>query len=361
MKLLYIGDLEETGTSAHRMQALERLGFTVRGLDTQPYASAGGRLGVRMRLLLLAGPTIDRLNRAILAAAADFDPAFIWFDKPLFVRPDTLQTLKRQGRPLINYICDNPFSPLPREHGWRLARRTIPLFDLCLVPRAVSVADFHAAGAARVALMPFAFEPWSHYPPPPDTVRQDIAVSFIGSPHGDRPAFMARLAALGHPVTVRGPRWQNHRRIAGPSLRLGPPALGDAYREAIWQARVNLGMVTHGHRDPWGHRAFEITAAGGFLLGERTEGHVACFAEGKEAEFFDSVEEAADKAAFYLAHDSARTAIAAAGCRRAWMDGYGNDERLAAAIGVLDPPLGARLMDTARRTIARRRDTLGIA
>lgn len=361
MKLLYVGDLEGTGTSAHRMQSLERLGFTVQGLDTRPYANAGGWLAVRMRLLLLAGPTVSRLNRAILAAAADFDPAFVWFDKPLFVHSHTLDALRSQGRAVISYINDNPFSPLPREHGWRLARRTIPLFDLCIVPRAVSVADFHAAGAARVALMPFAFEPWCHYPPPPGTVRQDIAVSFIGSPHGDRPAFMARLAALGHPVTVRGPRWQRHRPIAGPSLRLGPPAFGDAYREAIWRARINLGMVTHGHRDPWGHRAFEITAAGGFLMGERTEGHTACFAEGKEAEFFDSAEEASDKATFYLTHDSARTAIAAAGCRRAWMNGYGNDERLAAAIGVLDPSLGGRLTDTARRIITHRRDALGIA
>jgi len=58
------------------------------------------------------------------------------------------------------------------------------------------------------------------------------------------------------------------------------------------------------------------------LLAERTEAHQALFAEDEEAVYFDTIEELLEKAAFYLANDTARQRVAAAGHNRAQTSGY---------------------------------------
>ena len=49
------------------------------------------------------------------------------------------------------------------------------------------------------------------------------------------------------------------------------------------------------------------------LIAERTEEHQDLFEEGKEAEFFATLEELSDKISFYLKNDQARCRIAEKG------------------------------------------------
>jgi spore maturation protein CgeB len=104
----------------------------------------------------------------------------------------------------------------------------------------------------------------------------------------------------------------------------------------------------------------EITASGSFLLAVRSEGHQTAFEEGREAEFFASAEEAADKIRFYLAHDTARERVALAGCRRAWHAGYSQEERIAAVFQETDPEIGPELVRRAAAVMAARRREVGL-
>jgi spore maturation protein CgeB len=364
MKILYVGDLSATATCRHRYEAMRRLGLELRPFDTRPYTEAGGRARRWLRFRLMFGRSVHRLNRDVLAAADDFRPDLVWFDKPIFMYAATLNRLRNLGCRSVNYVIDNPFHLLPGEPGWRRLRRTLPLFDAHVTPRPSSVEEYRAAGArGPIAVTPLAFDPYRDFPPPPgEAVSPRDDVVFIGSPYDGRPRFFAELAAAGVQVTVRGARWERYRHLAGPNLRLHPSEDGDAYRTAMWNSKILLGMVTHSHREPWAHRAFEITGAGGFLLAERTPGHVACFEEGREAAFFDDAGEAAAKIRRYLADDDARRRVARAGLRRAWTSGYTNDERLAAALPEIAPDLVPNgLAERAAAIIARRRQELGIA
>jgi len=67
------------------------------------------------------------------------------------------------------------------------------------------------------------------------------------------------------------------------------------YRENIWKSKINLSFITRENEEDVAHKAFEIAACGGFLLALRSPGHEACFQEGKEAEYFSSLEECAAK------------------------------------------------------------------
>jgi spore maturation protein CgeB len=102
----------------------------------------------------------------------------------------------------------------------------------------------------------------------------------------------------------------------------------DEYREGIWKSKINLSFITHSNCDEFVHKSFEIAGCGGFLLAERSEGHMQRFKEDEEAVFFSSFDELAAKIRRYLPDEAARHRIAKAGCLRAARDGYHNDRQV---------------------------------
>jgi spore maturation protein CgeB len=115
---------------------------------------------------------------------------------------------------------------------------------------------------------------------------------------------------------------------AAAALYTGGELYGAAYREAVWDAKVNLSFLTHSNQDEFVHKSFEIAACGGFLLAERSAGHLERFVEDEEAVFFTGFEECAEKIRRYLPDAEARGRIAAAGQARAVRSGYGNDAQM---------------------------------
>ena len=106
----------------------------------------------------------------------------------------------------------------------------------------------------------------------------------------------------------------------------------EQYRESIWRSKINLSFLTHSNQDEFVHKSFEIAACEGFLLAERSPGHLARFVEDQEAVFFSSIEECVAKIRRYLPHEAARTRIAQAGRLRAERSGYSNDAQMSCVI-----------------------------
>jgi spore maturation protein CgeB len=255
-----------------------------------------------------------------------------WFDKALSLRTDTLRELRRLGVFTIDYVNDNPFGPR-RDPGWRLYLKTQPWFDLHAVPRPASLEDFKGRGAQNVMAIRFSYEPTVHFPPPASwsDAERTREVSFIGTPYDDRADFLAALWRDGAPLTISGsePHWRGAlpADVFAATFRDGELKAA-AYRDGIWRSKINLAFVTRANQDTVAHKAFEITASGGFLLAERTDEHLACFREDEEAVFFSSREECAAKIARYLPDEAARRRIAGAGLQRAVSSGYDNDSML---------------------------------
>jgi spore maturation protein CgeB len=139
------------------------------------------------------------------------------------------------------------------------------------------------------------------------------------------------------PVVISGPRWRKFLPPEFVARYVSHDYLADSgYREAIWQSRVNLGFVTQLNEEDIGHKSMEIAACQGFLLTLRTAGHQAAFDEDREAVFFSSVEECAEKCRFYLDRPALREGIAQRGRDRAVQSGYDNDTQLAKVLRRLD-------------------------
>jgi len=324
--ILYVAPL--SGTSLYRRHAFDRLGMRVVSFEPSDYLPTNPILIHILDHMPLA-MLVEPLNRALIDLVRKEKPDVVWFDKPIYFTRATVRAIKALGAFTICYNQDNPFGP--RKDGcWFQFKRIFRLFDLhCLFREA----DVERYGRWK---LPFyktmmSYDPAQHFPAqesakPP----QDREISYIGSPFEDRPQFLLDLSYKhGLPVSISGPRWkkfispQSYRELVKDDY-----LANQAYREAIWRSKINLAFNTHLNEDDVAHKSAEITACGGFLLALRTKGHQAMFEEGREAEFFSSIDECATKIRYYLAHPEERMAIARRGCERAWRSGYDNDTQL---------------------------------
>lgn len=346
LKILYVAGLSLNDSSQYRLWALERLGHSVVSLNAYGYEPQSEFLK-KIVYRVQSGPWVARLNRDILAMAEREKPDIFWADKLLSLRPETLDKLRSLGVVSVSYMIDNAFGPR-RDPGWRLYRKDIPHFDLHVVQRDKNMADYKASGARDVIKIQTAYEPTIHFPPPAgwNDADRDRGVSFIGTPYDDRPQFLTRLwKEFDLPVVVSGGLvW---KKALGPeataALYRGHGELfREEYREGIWKSKINLSFITHANQDEFVHKSFEIAACQGFLLAERSAGHLARFVEDEEAVFFSGIEECVARIRHYLPNPEARARIAAAGRARAVRDGYHNDAQVAAIVQRLQDLLAAR-------------------
>jgi spore maturation protein CgeB len=332
MKILYAAGLSPNDTSLYRLWALQRLGHEVIPFNAFDYDSSQPIIR-KLAFRFSAGPGVSRLNRDLIRIAESEKPDILWTDKLLSMRPDTLNRMRALGIATVSYMIDNPFGTR-QDPGWRLYMKDIPFYDLHVVQRDKNILDYTARGARGVIKIQTAYEPTLQFPPSPawSDADRNREVSFIGTPYDDRAQVLTRLwRDCGLSVSLSGnPRqW---RRAMEPSAFAGIFREGELYqqqyREAIWRSRINLSFLTHSNQDEFVHKSFEIAGCAGFLLAERSAGHLQRFKEDEEAVFFTGFDELVQKIRLYLPDEASRQRIATAGNLRAARDGYHNDKQV---------------------------------
>jgi len=345
MKILYASGLSPNDSSLYRLWALERLGHQVIPFNTYDYLPRNPLIS-KVTHRLSVGPSVNRLNRDLLSVAEAEKPDLFWADKLLTLRPKTIDCLRAMGLATVSYMIDNPFGPR-RDPGWRLYMKNIPHYDLHVVQRDKNILDYTSRGARDVIKIQTAYEPTLHFPPPPgwSDADRDRGVSFVGTPYDERGKTLSRLWRQGLPVVVSGspPHWA---RAMDPDAYKATFRTGelfrDDYREAIWRSCINLSFLTHSNQDEFVHKSFEIAACGGFLLAERSAGHLQRFKEDEEAVFFSTFDELVEKIRRYLPDEAVRQRIATAGNLRAARDGYHNDRQVGLIIERVQSILSTR-------------------
>lgn len=334
MKILYAAGLSANDSSLYRLWALERLGHQVIPFNFFDYLPAN-RLVLKLVIRLAAGGAVDRFNRDLIQLAEREKPDILWADKMLWMRPSTLARLRDMSIGTVSYMIDNPFGPR-QDPGWRLYMKAIPHYDLHVVQRDKNIEDYLSRGAGDVIKIQTAYEPTIHFPPPPEwsDKDRDRDVSFIGTPYDDRADVLTRLSReFGVVISGSQRAWcRTLSRDTFTKLYREGELYQQQYREAIWRSKINLSFITHSNQDEFVHKSFEIAGCGGFLLAERSQGHIDRFHEDEEAVFFTGFDEMAAKIRCYLSDEGSRRRIAAAGHARAERDGYHNDRQVSLII-----------------------------
>ena len=240
---------------------------------------------------------------------------------------DTLE----QVRPytfLTGYHNDDPFGSRKTLLRYRLLLHFCSHYHGFHVYRDCNVSEALAYGIPRVAVLKPYYLPWLDYPRDfgqADRKRWGCDVAFAGHVENDlRVECMTKAASNGIKLRLYGE--ELHWKKALPpgvydSIKPILHVTGDDYRKALCGAKIAASFFSKWNRDKYTRRSFEIPACRVFMLSERTEVMQEMFEEGKEAEYFSSVEEFMDKLKFYLRNEDKRERIAEDGFHRVTTSG----------------------------------------
>ncbi len=272
-------------------------------------------------------PYIRRhLTRAIKGRSFDI----AWVDQGVLLGPSIVKRLKDLAPLVINYNVDDPFPSVdPDKRRFSLYRKAVPVYDMIVVVRPENVAEAYEAGARKVLHVYRSADEVAHAPlrlTSEEEKRWESEVVFIGTWMPERGSFLARLMDLGAPLAIYGNRWEKAREW--PILRSawrGPGFFGSDYVKAIQGAKICLGLLSKGNRDLHTQRSVEIPFIGGVFCAERTTEHEAMYEDVKEAVFWSTPDECAEKIFWLLKNPEIRSQIASAGRERCIKNGKLNE------------------------------------
>lgn len=323
--VLVVGDHTFAWYAPAAARALRILGLDVVEFNTSKYWSNG--LVGRLERRFMMGRAIIRINKELLRRASAVKPGVILTYAANSILPSTIQILTRDFW-VTSYHNDNPFGKYGRKAYFRHFKASILQYDSHHVYRQENIDDYQRLGVSRVRLLMSSYLPWLYEDPElgMDRLPQINSIVFIGHPEWDRRVdYLRAIIGARLPLRVYGSNAALWRKILGnASADSEPirPVNNLDYVRAIQCSKINLCFFSAGNGDQYTRRAFEIPAAGGFLLSERTPVMETLYREGQEAEYFSSTSELVDKCRYYLKYESARQRVAREGHRRCVTSGY---------------------------------------
>lgn len=263
------------------------------------------------------------LNRALLRRVEEVRPDVIFSVMFTFeVWLETWRILRDSGIPAtINWTTDD---------SWKYeqsSRFLAPAFHAFTTTYASAYERYLRDGIPHVLLTQWGANGAALQPPVPASECR-YPVSFVGTAHGRRKAWVDRLRRCGIEVKCFGQGWEQG------------PVSADEIPRIIRNSAISLNFANSAslldrfapHRsNQIKARTFEVPGAGGFLLSEWSQGLDQYYVPGREIATFANFSELAEKIRYYLDQPSERDAMAMAGYRRTVAE-HTYDRRLSEAV-----------------------------
>lgn len=330
LRVLFIGENWHGSNATSYKRAFRHLGCDVLDIDDYHFLPRWNSVYLRILLRLLRRGIVSEFGKHITRQARDFSPDLAFVFKGVMVKPAVIRALNDAGIVTFNFYPDGEFDRWYRMFGNDFAT-CIPEYRCCFTPKSFHMDRYRKAGARRLDFMPYAYDPWCHFPVAlagEEARLFSSDVAFIGTWGPEMEACLSDLVRGDFPwrLSIWGRYWE---RVA-PNSPLAPyiqgkPAIGMTQAKVFAGTKVALGLV----RPPDLHtaRSFEIPAYGAFMLAQRTSDHSQFFEEGREIECFGNADELREKIDYYCMHHDERTAIAKAGYEKVTKGGHSYVDR----------------------------------
>ncbi|WP_405176912.1 glycosyltransferase [Nocardia sp. NBC_01377] len=334
MKILFVGD-DWLGSNARSLaEGFRRLGHEVIMVDSTP-ATLPPRLSPSWLYAKSheqrAPWTVEHVHTRIERAAAELRPDLVFAFKSVHL--DQRKLLDIPARLHVHYSPDDVANPVNTTPDY-LAHESE--WDLVVTTKRHNVPELLDRGAKEALFVRSAYDPAWHHPCARRTTRQYL-VGFIGACRPDRRDGMVSLArAYGAQLLVAGPGWRRVRQLRTTRAEVAGAVYGQDFSMTVASVTANLVLLNSDNRDTHTCRTFEVPAAGGLFVGERTDEHAELLEDGAEAFLFssrDELDEILERASLYP--DQAAK-IAEAGFRRIIDGGHSYADRAGEILHALD-------------------------
>jgi hypothetical protein len=269
---------------------LEAAGHEVRIIDTTPI-SKPTPLSPPWWALKVSGGGPSRPGGELLEVARQI--AVDWRPDVLFcfktVRLDQEHLLDLPVPLTVHYSPDDVSNPenvttdyLVHESQW----------SLIVTTKRHNVEEIEERTGSKPLFVWSAYDPAWHHPRPLARPYAEYSVGFVGNARPDRLDLVVGLSRrFGRSFLLAGERWVRMSPSLVRHASVRGPQYGEHFSSAVRSVLCNLVLLNSDNRDSHTCRSFEVPAAGGLVVAERTEDHLELFEEGREALFFSSEDE----------------------------------------------------------------------
>ncbi len=210
--------------------------------------------------------------------------------------------------PIVNYLTDYPWNP---NHISSVFLKNLKEYSLIISTKKRILNELIDFGVRRVEFLPFAYDPFLHYPPTvtDELIKQRFSsdITFIGTGDQERlPYFKAIRKIDGIILKVYGSAWN---KIPLQGIKAQPAIFGDDLSFATYYSKLCLGIVRKKNKDQSTSRTFEIAACGGSGIYEDTQEHREIFNGYPDYGFFTSPQDLAEKCQWLLENPLEREAM----------------------------------------------------
>ena len=289
----YVGILTAGSTSRMRAEWLKKLTPDCEWtwVDTDPPMVESARLWRSLAFRFHQGKAVDRINDTVVRGIGSEPFDLIWVDKAVFLREETVKSLRGLARNLVHYTPDTAFG----INASRNFEAGLPLFDAVVTTKSFDVTDYAMRiPSERIRVISQGYDPTVHFPRNDDASR-GRSIAFVGLAEPDREQCLSLLLDAGIEVRLAGRGWSSFVRKNKSNAHLefvGEEVFGAAYAEMLSQSWVGLGLLSKRFGELHTTRTFEIPACGAVLATERTS-ETAEFFSDSEAIFFSDYSELA--------------------------------------------------------------------
>jgi hypothetical protein len=340
MRILYVGD-DWVGSNARSLaDGFRQAGHDVVVVDTTA-VTLPPRLSPSWVYTKFRGQRaprdVESAHRQIESIAASFRPDLLFCFRTIHL--DQSRLLTTPAGMHVHYSPDDVSNPcnttgpyLANENRW----------DLVVTTKRHNVSELLARGARRVQFVFSAYDPAWHKP----SARRDprnFLLGFIGNCRSDRRDITVRLArCYGERMLIRGPGWRRVPELRRSHAVVDGPVYGEHFSAAVASIRANLVFLNSDNRDTHTCRTFEIPAAGGLFVGQRTSEHQELLAEGHECLLFSDEDELTEILRWCDLNPDRAREIAEAGLRRIVTGRHRYVDRAREIVDTLDNGFGDR-------------------
>lgn len=330
-RILFIGENWHGSNATSCKRALRYLGCDVFDIDDYHYWPSWETKRMRLVRRLLRNWIIREFGSAVRRMGDAFRPELVFVFKGVMVGPDSLAALQSGGARLFNFYPDWDFGEFYRQfnNDFLACMRS---YDVLFTPKSYHIVRFQENAVRRVEFLPYAFDPWCHFPVEvscEERTRYQSEVTFIGSWGQERASHLETLVEKEFPYRLS--IWGNDWERLEPRSPLRKycrfvPAYGESQAKILASTKIALAFL----KPPDLHtaRSFEIPAQGAFMLAERSSEHTRFFREGIEIACFSDVNELREKIDYYLHHEGQRQQIAQAGYLHVTQEGHSYIDRM---------------------------------
>lgn len=244
--------------------------------------------------------------------------------KGLTLFPQTIAALKRNTRLLCCYNPDHPFKFFSEGSGNKNILESIPFYDLYFSYARRIADDLNAQYKIPSYTIPFGYDA------SPFT-QENLESPFknkwlmIGAYDKHRAMFLQDLGESNTAI-YGDTKWLNRNKntVIGKKYYKGHSLYGQDYKMAIHDSDGVFNLLRRQNIEEGSHnmRTFEVPGYGGVLIANRTEEQMFFFEDGKEAVYFDTMDELKDKLGYLHKHPEKIKEIKSAALQRCKRSDY---------------------------------------